>query len=140
MKAFSKTPFNVVMVIDDNEVDHFVIGKLFSKVNFCNHPLKFTSAMDALDYLKAYWDVKDKVPELIFVDINMPFMTGFDFLEIFEKIASKADCYKVVVISSTMMEAEIEKAKNHPCTTKFVFKPLDADKLFELADINDLNP
>jgi CheY-like chemotaxis protein len=128
------------MIIDDSTVDHFVMEKLFQKINFCNHVLSFSSGMEALDYLQKYWDVKDKFPELIFVDINMPFMTGFDFLDIFENIAAKTGCYKVVVFSSSVSKEEAQKAKSYPCVTRFIEKPLTCEKIHELAALRNQEP
>jgi CheY-like chemotaxis protein len=137
MQQFTKPPFKVVMIIDDSTLDHYVIEKLFQKVNFCRHLLSFLSGMEALDYLQKYRDVKEKFPDLIFVDINMPVMSGFDFLDVFENIAAKTGCYRVIVFSSTVTPEEVKKASSHPCVTRFVEKPLTWKKVYELAAAKD---
>lgn len=133
MTRFEDPPYTIVMLIDDNPIEHFVIEQLFRMTNFCKNLLTFSSAMEGLDYLREHKAHKERLPQLIFLDINMPGMSGFDFLDVLEETGDDCEFYRVVILSSTLLKDEIEKARKHHCVTDFIEKPLKKERLFEIA-------
>lgn len=127
--------FDKVMVVDDAEIDRFLAKKVLTKYAFAREVLPLESAMNALDYLSENQENKDALPDLIFLDINMPKMNGFDFLEEYTKLPEtvKKKCI-IVMLSSSLLPEDGELALNNPYVCQFLNKPLTADKLKEVSN------
>lgn len=127
--------FDKVMVVDDAEIDRFLAKKVLTKCAFAREVLPLESAMNALDYLSENQENKDALPDLIFLDINMPKMNGFDFLEEYTKLPEtvKKKCI-IVMLSSSLLSEDRELALNNPYVCQFLNKPLTADKLKEVSN------
>jgi CheY-like chemotaxis protein len=123
-------PFKRVMSIDDNTIDHFVIRHVIIKESFAKEIIFFTSGEEALIYLINNKDNIAELPEMILLDINMPEMNGFDFLEEFSKLdgSIKAHC-KVVMLSSSISATDKEKVEQNSYVKLYVNKPLTTEKL-----------
>ena len=121
------------MLIDDNEIDLFINEKTIESLKFDNLIKRFNMATDALNYLKLIKDTdinNSFVPQLILLDINMPFMDGFDFLEEFDKLQLfKQPPIIIFMLSSSLSQAEINQAKGNRNVSGFIQKPLTTDKL-----------
>ena len=81
--------YNKIMIIDDNEVDNYITSALIKKNNLTNTLLEFDSGLKAIEYLEKNKDNNQELPDLILLDIYMPLMDGFEFLNLFEKIDSE---------------------------------------------------
>ncbi|MCD6011678.1 MAG: cheB 1 [Flavipsychrobacter sp.] len=127
-----------VMVVDDNEVDLFVAEFVLQKNSFSKKIVCVPSAMDALDYLKENENNPDDLPELIFLDINMPLMSGFDFLEEYAKLSDniKKHCI-IMMLTTSLNENDRKKAEENRYVFSFMNKPLDQHKI---EDINKKIP
>jgi CheY-like chemotaxis protein len=131
------TPFKTVMVIDDNQVDLYVASKLISKNNFADRLLTYTSAIDALHYLKEHENEPDALPQVLFVDIYMPLMSGFEFMDEFDKLPSKLKKDRsVFIVSSTIDEDDIDRTRRDPNITAFCEKPMTGSFLEQVAGKN----
>ena len=80
-------------------------------------------------------DNPDQIPELIFLDINMPLMDGFDFLEEFKNYPQplQEKC-KVIMLSSSIHPSDVERAQSYPQCVKYMNKPLSKGSLANLND------
>lgn len=127
--------YQKVMVVDDAEIDRFLAKKVLTKHAFAREVLPVDSAVNALDYLSDNQENKDALPDLIFLDINMPRMNGFDFLEEYKKLPEsvKKKCI-IVMLSSSLLPEDRELALNNPYVCQFLNKPLTADKLKEVIN------
>ncbi|MCF6405040.1 response regulator [Chitinophaga filiformis] len=127
--------FEKVMVVDDAEIDRFLAKKVLTKHAFAREVLPLDSATDALSYLEENQENKDALPDLIFLDINMPKMNGFDFLEEYKKLpeAVKKKCI-IVMLSSSLLPEDRELAMNNPYVCQFLNKPLTGDKLKDVGN------
>lgn len=124
-------PKRKVMLIDDNEIDNFVSGEIIKDCQYAEQIIEMTSARDALDYLKN--TDSNEIPEIIFLDIRMPVMDGFDFLDQFVKIPEevRAHCSVIMLTSSTDIK-DIDRALKYPVVKKFLAKPLRETMLASL--------
>src|SRR5690606_38451830 len=106
------TKFNKVMVIDDNEFDCYIAAKLISNSHPETTVLEFNSAESALQYLVDNQKNPDMLPELIFLDIYMPLMDGFDFIKMFRLLPQDATKHcEICIVSTTVDDFYIHKAK-----------------------------
>ncbi len=125
MEEKKQPKFETVMMIDDNNIDLYITSRLIRKHNFGNEVLEYTDAREALKYLQDNINNIDLLPEVIFVDIYMPLMSGFEFMEEYDKlpVAIKNYC-KVYIISSSFDKKEIARAQNNKNVIAFQEKPV----------------
>ncbi len=121
------------MLIDDNELDNFINKKLVESDNFAESATVHSSAQSALSYLKNNFGSPDQVPDLIFLDIMMPYMDGFGFLDEFDKLpdAVKSKC-KIVMLSTSDSFKDLNRANQNKYVKRFLNKPLNAEVLSAL--------
>lgn len=124
---------DLVMLVDDNDTDNFISKRIIEITKFASEVEVKNSGKKALDYLKEYQDDESKLPDLIFLDINMPIVDGFVFLYEFEKFNSliKNKC-KVIILSSSDNKRDIDKIVNNDHVIKFITKPLTETALSEI--------
>ena len=125
--------YNNVLLIDDNEIDNFINERIITTSAFAKNVVVKKSANDALDYLKQIKG-KDEQPDVIFLDLNMPVMDGFGFLEEFDKLNDTIKKNsKVIVLSSSISPEDINRASTNPYVYKYLNKPL-SDKYLDAVN------
>lgn len=117
-----------VMLVDDNPMDNMVNGQLITNAGFAKNVNVFETGRDTLEFLKGA--AADELPEVIFLDIIMPGMDGFQFLEEFEKLdASIRSRCKVILLSSSDSFKDLNRANKNKLVRKFLNKPLTIEML-----------
>lgn len=116
-----------VMLVDDNEIDNIINEKIIESNQFSDEILVYQTGQDALDFLKENEHNVNKLPDIIFLDINMPIMDGFQFLDEFEKCNSiiHGKC-KIIMLSSSISPKDIDRAASRIHVKKYLNKPLNA--------------
>ena len=119
-------------LIDDDAVIFMLINRNLLKQSFFPEPITFELAEEALQHLKANYKADEEY--LIILDINMPGMNGWDFLEELPHFASVSNVY-VAIYSSSINERDFVKAGEYPYVIKYLVKPLNLESLKELEGI-----
>ncbi len=125
-----------ILLIDDDAVSNMINTKIIKK-NFDFTVNAFTNAKVALDQLM-HWtkSANGESPQIIFLDINMPLMDGWEFLEEYQKFPeSLLSICKVYMLTSSIDLDDIEKAKTYPLVSDFISKPLTSEKLRNLIQL-----
>ena len=122
--------FETVMIIDDNTIDLYISSRLIIKNNFGKKVMEYSDAREALQYLQDNQDNIAALPQVIFVDIYMPLMSGFEFLEAYDKLPNslKNHC-KTFIISSTIDDNDILRARRDKNVISFQVKPINKEFL-----------
>ena len=125
--------YGIVMLVDDNEIDNMINQKMLESINFAEKYYVYTSGKSALDFLENLVgdsSAADVIPDLILLDINMPLMDGFQFLEEFAtlktKIKNKIDIF---MLTTSINPSDKERADTNGLINKFLTKPLTVNQL-----------
>jgi CheY-like chemotaxis protein len=132
-------PIEMVMLVDDNDTDNFISKRIIEITRFARRIEVKNSGKSALEYLEREKNNPQNLPNIIFLDINMPIVDGFVFLFEFEMFPDelKNKC-KVVILSSSDNKRDIEKIVDNDYVIKFITKPLSEQSLKELREIPHL--
>lgn len=118
------------LLIDDNYIDNFVTRRILESSNFVEEIAVRQSANDAISALK---DGSVK-PDVIFLDLRMPMMNGFEFLTEFEKIELEGkDKIKIFMLSSSLDPTDVRRSAENKYVVQFIHKPLTHKTLEELG-------
>ena len=120
-----------VLLIDDDDTVNFISKKLIEKSGLANEIVARNSVLEALDVLKSEAKA-GTLPELIFVDINMPEMDGWGFIENFSKIDSAITATKIILLTSLINPADIERSQNIVAISAMKEKPVTIDMLDQI--------
>ena len=121
--------FKTCLLIDDNYIDNFVTRKILEGSNFVETITVVRSANEAIASLR---DGLIK-PDVIFLDVRMPLMGGFEFLEEFDKLNIEKLGIKIFMLSSSLDPLDMRKSTDNKYITQFIHKPLTQKALEELC-------
>lgn len=129
-----------VMLIDDNIIDLKINSKIILISKLFDDIIQCQSGEEAISYFSKFIDQPDKLPHLILLDIQMPEMDGFEFLDNYKKFPSLLkDNSLIVMLSSTLDFGDIKKAEANPYVIKLLKKPLILAELETIFKANFLN-
>jgi CheY-like chemotaxis protein len=118
-----------ILLIDDDEVNNFLNEKLIAHSQLAREVVSFTRVEDSIHYLDMQCvQLGKKPPELILLDISMPSMDGFDFIQIYNKLKIKKEKTTIVILSSSSDERDLERVKAM-AVNYYLVKPLSVEKL-----------
>lgn len=129
--------YNHAMLLDDNELDNFINQKMIEAGHFASKIYVNTSSKSALEFLNNLSILSNETtnifPEIIFVDLNMPMMDGFQFIENLKKnLPEKVKSVKLAILTSSNNPNDRQRAAEISTNIIFLNKPLTQDILAQL--------
>ena len=131
------TRYNTAMLIDDNEIDNIINEKMLESTGFAERIQIYTNGVSALEFFKNLERDKDlnrdMIPDVIFLDINMPLMDSFQFVQEFSnlnKVITK-DC-KIAILTTSINPSDKERSLKNEYVVDFINKPLTKESLDKL--------
>ena len=128
-------PLKCVWIVDDDEIYQFTI-KLQIEMLYPNaNVISFNDGEQALNYVKEQSNFPEECPQVMFLDINMPIIDGWDFLrELKPHIEQHSHDMSIFMVSSSINPSDITKANDHDLVTEYVTKPITDESLKEIFD------
>lgn len=127
-------PSTCVVLIEDDQAMNFYHQRLFVKQNFADEVLSYHTAVEALDGIK---NLQQVARLYIFLDLNMPQMNGWQFIEELEKIKFDTNTQiKLFVLSSSVNPNDMMKAKQNSVVTDYLSKPLSIETITNIITTN----
>lgn len=123
----------VVAVIDDDSVYQFTANRTLKATKLAHRVLQFTNGQEALSFISNHTTEASQLPDIIFLDINMPITDGWEFLDEYRKIKKEIPKpIRIYMVSSSIDPRDINRAKDNPEVVEYVEKPVSLSKFSEL--------
>lgn len=130
-----KRKLRCILLVDDDESTNFLNQRVIYKADCTEKVVAFESGQSALNHLKLIKEEGCQYPELIFLDVNMPAMDGFEFLDTYSQLNKEQQKKVVLVMLTTLQDPdEINRAKSIDAVSDFKNKPLTKEMLQEILE------
>ena len=123
-----------LIVLDDDSIFHQIIDYAHANTDSYSHIHHYYKAEQLLDYLRQHKDESDKLPDVIFVDINLPIVDGWTFLSEYDILAdSLSKKITIYVVTTSVRKEDRAQAGSYPFVEEYLIKPVTIDKLKAIA-------
>ena len=130
---------DIACLIDDDRMFTYLMSKQMKIIDFCEGILIFNDGLDALKYLKPIIESPEALPSVILLDLNMPVLDGWQFLDEFTKF-TPAKKITIYIVSSSIDQNDHLKAARYGAVSKFYVKPITKQHLTSmLEDLAEAN-
>ena len=131
-----KAPLKTLFLIDDDELYLFTMKKMVEKNKLVDNLHEFHNGFDAIEFLNLMAANKYVLPDVILLDINMPVMDGWTFMELFSLLKPKLEKQiSVFMITSSIDPEDLIRAKAIEDITDFIVKPIASQQLINIFNI-----
>lgn len=124
---------DTLYLVDDDDTYQFIIERTISSINLVKSIRIFSNGREAIDFLESSLNDPSSIPDVILLDLTMPVMDGWEFLENYlllkPRIGKKIYIY---IVSSSVNPSDVEKAKSISEVTDYMVKPLTKEKLISM--------
>ena len=125
--------FSNVLLVEDDPITIMVCDRIIKMSDFATNVVSCENGKTAIDHINQLVNEGKQFPEIIFLDINMPVMNGWDFLEEFEMIKDKiSPMPRIFILSSTVDPEDYKRAKSFSAVDNFISKPLSKEFLEQI--------
>lgn len=124
----------ITYIVDDDKLSIKLMSMLISKNEFCEEIISFFNPQTALDELKNNCNTPLKLPDVILLDLNMPILDGWQFLDEFVLLPIKKEI-SIFIVTSSIDPHDIEMAKKYDMVKSYIMKPISAKKLEEASEL-----
>jgi len=131
----TQTNYNAVMLIDDNEIDNLINQRIIESSGICKYIFTHTGGKSAIEFLRNAEKIAEAgntnmMPEIIFLDIDMPLMDGFQFLDEFENLTDRTKGFcRIIMLTSSINSRDVKKSKKYDNVKEYINKPLSKESL-----------
>jgi CheY-like chemotaxis protein len=122
-----------IAIIDDDIIFHFIFSKLMENLQGVNEVLIFSDGKEAIDFINSNINNLDKLPDIIFLDINMPVMNGWQFLDRYKLLEMKKKIM-IYIVSSSNNPDDIIDAKAILEVSDYLVKPIKGEQYADIID------
>ena len=120
----------IICIIDDEEINHLIVKTIIKRLDIQTHFLPFNNGEEAITALKQLSVSNVELPDIILLDINMPVMDGWEFLNNFIKIKPQIDKkIEIYILSSSTAIEDINKSEKYAEISGYLCKPIAAETL-----------
>ena len=124
----------VICIVDDDDVYQYTITRALKSDRLVKKILVFSDGEEALDFVTDNIGKKENLPDVIFLDVNMPIMDGWQFLEEYVKIKPRVGKQiTIYMVTSSVDPVDVEKAEKFQEISDYLVKPIQPDQLRELV-------
>ncbi|MGN6617260.1 MAG: response regulator [Ilyomonas sp.] len=126
--------FNRVLLIEDDPITLLVCERIIKLTDFADEVISTKNGQEGLDYINDSVNNSIPLPEIIFLDINMPVINGWEFLDSFGEMINKLPALpRIYILSSTVDPEDERKGISYPYVNQFVSKPLTKEFLLSIS-------
>ncbi|WP_462252921.1 response regulator [Ekhidna sp.] len=122
-----------ILLVDDDDIVNSINSAIIKHAGFAEEILVQTSVAEAIDSLKLAMD-ENNLPELIFLDVNMPHKNGWDFIDEYEQIPFNVSQPGIIMVTSSINPADAARASRLDTVIDFISKPLSPELLDKVYD------
>jgi CheY-like chemotaxis protein len=128
-------PIPIASIVDDDRIFVFGLSKLMEMNSFSDELLVFLNGQEALDYILPLADTPERIPDVILLDINMPVLDGWQFMDEFVRLKPRINKQiTIYMVSSSVSELDINKAKSYAEISDYVVKPMRSEDLIKMQE------
>lgn len=126
--------FKLIIVIDDDSVSNFLSARIVAKSGVNAEVRAFLNGREALDYLEAAIAGNSQFPDVIFLDVNMPLMNGWEFLYEYKGLLPRIGGRHIPIymLSSSVYTQDIQRARELPEVSDYIIKPITVETILSL--------
>ncbi|MEP2671484.1 MAG: response regulator [Cyclobacteriaceae bacterium] len=124
----------VICIVDDDDVYQYTVTRALKSDSLVKKILVFSDGEEALDFVTDNIGKVDDLPDIIFLDVNMPIMDGWQFMEEYIKLKPRVGKeITIYMVTSSVDPVDIEKAEKFREISDYLVKPIQPDQLRELV-------
>lgn len=124
-----------ILIVDDDPVSILILKKNLELIHVTEEITTFSNGKEAFVFFKEQYNEEENY--FIFLDINMPHMNGWEFLNEIDPFVKKINTY-IFILTSSINKVDMDKATQYLLIEKYLIKPISKDTLKEIKDKNDL--